>query len=190
MEQIQEDSDVELNEIVADMLERHHLRAMVAHSGFYSCEYCLAEGRGEDGGIDFYFPANWDCEERTADAWLDIARYIRNLLLSDVNLHISLLNRNIRDEIPVRTYGITEYSPLLDMHPSFDIVKDIPIDQFHNIFEGLVKLSMSRLLRRNVVSKGLIRRLNGTYMKLRTFKESPRRPRTLNNLPSFTGLIR
>ncbi len=64
---------MKVHRIVADMLERHHLRGLVAHSGFYSCEFCMAAGKGRSGGIDFYYPANWDCEERTKETWLEIA---------------------------------------------------------------------------------------------------------------------
>lgn len=73
------------------------------------------------------------------------------------------------------------------MNPDFDIVQDLPIDQFHNIFEGLVKLAMTRLLRRNATSKGILRRFNKKYIKMRTFKDSPRQTRSLNHLPDFKG---
>ncbi len=167
--QISEDGDVRLFRIVADMLERHHLRGLVAHSGFYSCEYCLAEGRGISGGIDFYFPANYGVEERTHEQWHEIATKQKN-------------------EEVVKAYGVTSYSPLLDVPGGFDIVHGLPIDQFHNIFEGLVKLAMTRLLRPNAISKKIKARFNKQYMLMRTFKDSPRRTRSLNNLPDFKGM--
>ncbi len=150
------------------MLERHHLRGLVSHSGFYSCEFCLAEGRGQSGGVDFYYPANWGQPLRTHAQWLDIAT-------------------KIRDEIPVRTYGINAYSPLLELDGGFDIVNDIPIDQFHNIFEGIVKLSMTRLFRRNVVADQVLKRFNRRFVRMRTFKDSPRKTRSINHLPDFKG---
>ncbi len=55
------------------MLERHACRGLVAHSGFYSCEYCLAEGKGPSGGVNFYFAGTWDKEQRTKEQWLEIA---------------------------------------------------------------------------------------------------------------------
>ncbi len=95
--------------------------------------------------------------------------------------------RKLKDEIPVKAYGITQYSPLLHAGADFDIVHDVPIDQFHNIFEGLVKLAMGRLFQRNNVSATIKKAFNKKYLKMRTFKDSPRQTRSINHLPDFKG---
>ncbi len=96
-------------------------------------------------------------------------------------------SRKLLEEIPVKAYGITTYSPLLIAGPNFDIVHDVPIDQFHNVFEGLVKLSMSRLFQRNNVSTDIKKKFNKVFLKMRTFKDSPRQTRSINHLPDFKG---
>ncbi len=98
--------------------------------------------------------------------------------------------RKIRDEVPVRGQGITAYSPLLNLYPQFDIVQDLPIDEFHNIKEGIVKLAMTRLLRKNAISTQILKRFNKNYLAMRTFKDSPRQTRSLNNLPDFKGIVK
>ncbi len=174
------------------MLERHHLKGMVAHSGFYSCELCLAEGRGEGAGVDFAFPANFGATPRTKEQWKEIAECVGK----DLFIHVYVIEtsshlfyyRKLRDEIPVKAYGITNYSPLLRLPPPFDIVHDVPIDEFHNVKEGVVKLAMSRLFRKNAASKNILKKFNKTYMAMRTFRDSPRQTRSLNNLPDFKGI--
>ncbi len=74
---------------------------LVAHSGFYGCEYCKTEGKGLGTGVDYTFSKNWDQELRTADEWKEIAS-------------------KVRDGVPVDSYGITGYSPLLDLEDGFD----------------------------------------------------------------------
>ncbi len=150
------------------MLERHHCRCLIAHSGYYSCEYCLTEGKGQEGGVNFQFKGNWDQPLRDSTQWREIAAKI---------LH----------EEPTRTWGITAYSPLLDLQGDFDIVHDVPIDPFHNINEGLVKLAMTRLLRKNATSKEIINRFDRQYVKMRTFRDSPRQTRSLKRLGDFKG---
>ncbi len=137
------------------MLERHHCRCLVAHSGYYSCEYCLTEGKGPEGGVDFHFEGNWDQPLRDSAQWREIATKLLN-------------------EEPTNTWGLTAYSPLLDLQGNFDIVHDIPIDPFHNINEGLVKLAITRLLSKNATSKEIIARFDSKYVKMRSFSTSPR----------------
>lgn len=95
--------------------------------------------------------------------------------------------RKIKNEELVRNkYGITGYSPLLDL-PGFNIVHDVPLDEFHLIKEGLVKMAVTRLFRANRAANEVKKKFNRRYLKMRTFKDSPRRTRSLNNLPDFKG---
>ncbi len=98
-------------------------------------------------------------------------------------------HRKILNEEPTTAYGITGYSPLLDVDGGFDIVHDIPIDPFHNINEGLVKLAMTRLFRKNATSKEILKRFNHKYLAMRTFRDSPRQTRSLKRLPDFKGNV-
>ncbi len=69
------DDDIFIRHLVADMLERHHCRGLVSHSGYYSCEYCLARAASPNaGGVNFQFDGNWDKELRTNESWKEIAR--------------------------------------------------------------------------------------------------------------------
>ncbi len=74
MAALNEDQEMELKHLLADMLERHHVRCLISHSGHNSCEYCLAEGKGPHKGVDFTFPESWDCVLRTHEDWSEIAR--------------------------------------------------------------------------------------------------------------------
>ncbi len=96
--------------------------------------------------------------------------------------------RKIRDNVPVEnTHGITGYSPLLDLNMDFNIVDDVPIDEFHIIKEGLVKQALTRLFLKNAVSQDVLKAFNSKYMKMRTFKDFTRRTRTLQQMPDFKG---
>ncbi len=44
MREINADPDIKLRAVVADMPERHFLRGLIAISGRFSCEICIAEG--------------------------------------------------------------------------------------------------------------------------------------------------
>ena len=44
MQQIMADEQAKLRFVVADTPARHYLKGLIAHSGRFSCECCLAEG--------------------------------------------------------------------------------------------------------------------------------------------------
>ena len=86
------------------------------------------------------------------------------------------------------TKGILGCSPLLDV-PGFDIINDMPLDEFHLLREGATKLMMERIFKLNSsdYAKEVFSRVNRAYTKMRVFGQSPRRTRTLLRLPDFKG---
>lgn len=71
---------VELKVVCADMLERHACRCMVSHSGFASCEFCRATGRGPNKGVDFEVTRSIGADKRTHRRWVRIARCVLRVI--------------------------------------------------------------------------------------------------------------
>ncbi len=68
-----QDPDLKLAYIVADMPERHTLRGLITINGRWSCEFC--KGRGDTGGgISWPWPKYWKCPLRHHDEMEGIAR--------------------------------------------------------------------------------------------------------------------
>ncbi len=64
MQEINDDGDITLKVVIADMPERHSLRAMMPIQGRYSCEFCV--GKGDTGsGIMWPYPKYYGCALRT-----------------------------------------------------------------------------------------------------------------------------
>ena len=80
------------------------------------------------------------------------------------------------------------FSPLFDLQTPFDIVWGIPVDQFHLIFEGIVKEMLRRMFvaRTTKVSRRFHRALSDMYRATRVFSETPRASRPLQ-LSSLKG---
>ncbi len=66
-------------------------------------------------------------------------------MLHKCHKYVSPINRKIRDNVPVKKTGITQYSALLDLEYPFDIIHDVPADEFHLCKEGLTKQMMVRI---------------------------------------------
>ncbi len=77
--------------------------------------------------------------------------------------------------------GITLFSPLFDLLTPFDIVWGLPVDQFHLIFEGIVKEMFRRMFtaRSTKVSRRFHRALSDLYRATRVFTETPRPTKAL-----------
>ena len=85
---------------------------------------------------------------------------------------------------------MVEYTPLLDV-PHFDIIWDVPIEEFHLIKEGLSKLMLERMgfatinidapgkERRRSHAREVLEQLNHAYCNMSVFSETCRRPRPL-----------
>ena len=100
---------------------------------------------------------------------------------------IAYLFRKIRDGNPPHfACGILGYSPLLDLD-GFDIVDDLPLDMFHLLFEGWTRNVLTRLLGTSVEAKKIFKAFNKEYMRMKTFKHTPRRTRSLQYVPDFKG---
>ena len=91
-----------------------------------------------------------------------------------------------------------EDTPLLDV-PGFDIVYDIPLEEFHLIKEGLTKKMLQRMgffalnidARRDKrvgtnYARQVLGKLNNAYCAMSVFSETSRRPRPLK-LNQFKG---
>ncbi len=84
--------------------------------------------------------------------------------------------------------GITAFSPLFDLQSPFDIVWGLPVDQFHLIFEGIVKEMLRRMFvaRDTKESRRFHRGLSNLYRSTRVFSETARASRSLQ-LSSLKG---
>ncbi len=81
---------------------------------------------------------------------------------------------------PEKCYGITSRSPLLDL-PDFDIVYDVPLDEFHLIKEGIIKRLMGAMFLDSTHrdNRELLSRLSQCWERLRVFSENARRTDSL-----------
>ncbi len=77
--------------------------------------------------------------------------------------------------------GITSFSPLFDLLGPFSIVWGLPVDQFHLIYEGIVKEMLKRMFvnSTNKESRRFHRALSELYEGTRVFSETPRATRPL-----------
>ncbi len=95
----------------------------------------------------------------------------------------------VRDgRYPIK-YGIVDYSPLMDLRQEFDIVMDIPLEEFHLIKEGLTKAMFNRVLQgQSRAAKEVQEKFTEALDKVRVFSELPRRSRSLDQLGHFKGV--
>ena len=86
-----------------------------------------------------------------------------------------------------RRFGITCRSPLLDL-PNFDIIYDVPLDEFHLIKEGIIRRMLSAMFvdTTHRDSKEILRRLSRCWEVLKVFSESARRTDKLR-IPQLKG---
>ncbi len=77
--------------------------------------------------------------------------------------------------------GVIADSALYDL-PQFDIVWDCPIEEFHNIKEGLSKQIMHRMFikKKTVYSRAVKNELSQLYENMAVFSESPRKTRAIS----------
>ena len=74
VQELNQDPDITVTYIVADMPERHTLRGLTTINGGWSCEFCIGMG-DTGGGISWPYPKYWDCPLREHDTMEGIARY-------------------------------------------------------------------------------------------------------------------
>ncbi len=76
------------------------------------------------------------------------------------------------------------YTPLLDLQTEFDVVWDMPPEEFHLIKEGVTKQILYRMFvnRESTTALGLLAALNQAYKNLQIFTETPRKPRNIDVL--------
>ncbi len=90
--------------------------------------------------------------------------------------------------MPVSGKGIVEYSPLLDLEYPFDIIFDVPADEFHLCKEGLTKQMLVRIFKgTSQAATEVTAKLNRFYMAMQTFSETPRRSRHVKYVNKFKG---
>ena len=96
--------------------------------------------------------------------------------------------------------GVVEYTPLLDLE-GFDVVWNLPLEEFHLIKEGLTKKMLQRMgfftinidaPRKRRAEKNTTREImelfNKAYCTMAVFSETSRRPRPLK-LHQFKGAL-
>ncbi len=84
--------------------------------------------------------------------------------------------------------GIKEYSALLDLQYAFNIIQDVPLEEFHLLKEGITKhITVKIFNSRSVISREVTAMFQAEYIKMKVFSETPRRPRQLCNLNKFKG---
>ncbi len=97
------------------------------------------------------------------------------------NFNPFYFNSNHLDGDEQTRQGIIYYTPILDLHEPFDIVWDMPPEQFHLIYEGITKQILQRMFDTSstVHSRQLLYTLDETYSSLQVFTETPRKPRKI-----------
>ncbi len=78
MDEFNNDPDLRLKDVLADMPARHVLRGLIAISGRYSCEYCKGKAQ-TGGGISWLYPRYFGCNSREHQEMEGIARYSANI---------------------------------------------------------------------------------------------------------------
>ncbi len=82
------------------------------------------------------------------------------------------------------------YTPLLDLQYPFDIVHDVPVDDFHLFKEGITKKIAVRIFKgTSAAAKEVTRAFDELFVRMRVFSESPRRTRSVNDVKKFKGKI-
>ena len=162
-------------QVIADKVERHTLKCLPATTGYFSCEFCTCPGRGLSGGWPYPYSVGYPL--RNHGSFARISREIRHQEPSEIHRRT--------------TQGILGYSPLLDI-PGFNIVEDVPLDEFHLIREGITKFMMMRMFKQSTTPEAvrLYRRINRVYITTQVFSQCSRRTRTLARLPDFKGNFR
>ncbi len=78
----------------------------------------------------------------------------------------------------------------MDLNYNFDIVHDVPIEEFHLLKEGMTKLMLLRTAcSASVHSKEIAEAFDEAFTKTRVFSETPRRPRRLTHASKFKGNV-
>lgn len=99
--------------------------------------------------------------------------------------------RRIRDEVPTseaRQKGVLQYSPLLDLAYPFDLVQDVPLEEFHLLKEGITKKVLADIFQsKSRHSASILEKFNRDYMKMRVFSQMSRRSRSLLHFSEFKG---
>ncbi len=85
--------------------------------------------------------------------------------------------------------GIKIHSPLLDLQYPFDIIHDVPVDEFHLLKEGITKLLCVRIFTgSSVAAKEITAAFDEIFVRTRVFSETPRRPRSVcRSINKFKG---
>ncbi len=155
--------------------------------GRFSCEFCV--GKGDNGsGIMWPYPKYYGCPPRTHEEVEAFARYSWGLPTFHPNSKcnvwpcFSLQTRcGFQLKEPGECNGILGFSPLLDLQSDFDIVYDIPADQFHLLFKGMCKEMMRRMFTGETTrdSLDIHRSLSEIFQSTKVFSETPRKTRPL-----------
>ena len=121
---------IKVDYIVADAPLRALLRSQVQHTGYFSCDLCEWMGeRAEDNKKQVYTSASIanSVKRRThqSAAWI-FANFER-------------LQGPTKEATDKLRLGYREPIPSLLRVPSFDIIKDIPVECLHLLFAGVVK---------------------------------------------------
>ena len=83
--------------------------------------------------------------------------------------------------------GVKADTPLYDL-AGFDIVWDLPIEEFHLLFEGLTKVMLDRMFVSSCTEKSrpIWKKLSTAYAEMAVFSETSRRTRPIM-LHQFKG---
>ncbi len=182
MEEFNDDPDLTLKDVLADMPARHVLRGIIAISGRYSCEYCKGKARS-GSGISWPYPRYFGCPSREHQEMEGIARYSVQFP-QDLSCKVKRafpFRLGLGLECEEERQGILEFSPLFDLQSCFDIVWDVNVDPFHLLFEGITKECMRRMFtaEKTKVSRSFHRLLSRLYENTKVFSETPKRTRAI-----------
>ncbi len=81
-------------------------------------------------------------------------------------------------------------SPLLDLEYPFDIIHDVPVDEFHLLKEGIMKQICIRIFTGTSVTAQEVKvAFDEVFPRMRVFSETPRRPKSLRHCNKFKGIL-
>ena len=119
-----------VDSVVADAPLRAKIRSQVQHTGYYACDLCEWPGERVEGHNKQVY---------TFESLANNVRRRTHERAAHIFANLELLQSLTKKETDKLRLGYREPIPSLLRLPSFDLIKDVPIDCLHCLFAGVVK---------------------------------------------------
>ena len=169
------DLGVSVKHIIADLPKRAALMGLRQHGGYYACSNCLVPGEYSPTAGTMYYPVDRAWPPRTAHQMQEITDQREfPALAQNADKHREVL------------LGMRDRTPLFDL-PDFDVIQQIPIDEMHNIFLGVVRKLMHRTFQTGESSRGqkeprmALAKFNSWYGRCKVPTEQTRKTREFSS---------